>query len=526
MPQASPTGRVNRNDPCPCGSGKKYKKCCMGTATPGRRAKSQGPQRPAASTPPPAEVLRKAVEAAQAGHLDQAEKLYAHVLQVKPKDVTAAVGLAEIKSHKGRTGEAIELLEQVIAADDSHAAAHCILAHVLVAAGRIEEARRCANRAVKLAPDNEAAHRQIAECHFRMRRFDEALAAIDRALAIQSTPDGEILRATLLRHTGALDEARAYLERIIPQQSDSERVARALKEHGFVLDKLGEYDAAFESFERGGRERAKTAEAKKLGKTIQFEHIEQYGLEISPELVSKWTSESFDDGHPVPVFLVGFPRSGTTMTEQIMGAHPRIITADEKPLLSAVAHLMGRWFTEPSHAAMLKQLDRGDILKLRAAYWQAVEAEVGPLAPDTVFVNKMPLNIVEVGLINVVFPEARVIVALRDPRDCCLSAFMQQFGLNASMINFLWWERTADFYSRVMGLWLRLRDMITLDFIEIRYEDTVSDLEAQARRILEFLRLPWDEAVLSFHEKAKQRFISTPSFTAVSDRAQVESPGQ
>ena len=134
---------------------------------------------------------------------------------------------------------------------------------------------------------------------------------------------------------------------------------------------------------------------------------------------------------------------------------------------------------------------------------------------DRLLLDKLPLNLVETGLINVLFPDAKIIVALRDPRDVCLSCFMQGFDLNIGMVNFLWWERTVELYANVMDLWLHVREMLTLPFIEVRYEDTVRDLEGQARRMLDFLGLEWDDRVIRFYEAARKKAILTPSFAAV-----------
>jgi hypothetical protein len=166
----------------------------------------------------------------------------------------------------------------------------------------------------------------------------------------------------------------------------------------------------------------------------------------------------------------------------------------------------------------MRRLDSDRVRPLRDRYWKEVEAVLGPQVHAGTIVDKTPLNLIDIGLINAVFPEAKVIMILRDPRDVCLSCFMQLFGLNTAMINFLSWENTARFYDEVMDLWLHLRPMLTLQIIEVRYEDTVADLEGQARRILDRLGLRWDEGVLAFHEKAKDRYISTPSFAAVTEK--------
>ena len=293
-----------------------------------------------------------------------------------------------------------------------------------------------------------------------------------------------------------------------------------------MLDKLGEYDAAFEAFEKAGMESAATREAMAIDRSVSFNLVDAYKAVATPELLSKWTRETVDDGLPRPFFLVGFPRSGTTLTEQIMAAHPDVVTADEKAILRATKSEMSTWFSEENVPGMLAQLDRDDIGRIRSTYWKHAESIMHMSLADKTFVDKLPLNIVDMPLINVVFPDARIIVALRDPRDVCLSCFMQRFGLNTAMINFLAWEQTAAYYAKVMDLWLHMRDIVTLDFIEVRYEDTVEEFENQARRLLDFLGVAWDDCVLDFHEKARKRFVSTPSFNAVSERIHRRAAGR
>ncbi|MHC4967170.1 MAG: sulfotransferase family protein, partial [Planctomycetota bacterium] len=270
----------------------------------------------------------------------------------------------------------------------------------------------------------------------------------------------------------------------------------------------------------------KTPAAKRTDRDASMKLVDGYKAVATAELLSKWERESFDDDRPRPSFLVGFPRSGTTLTEQVMAAHPEVVTADEKPVLDPVTGQMAAWFSGDDIPGMLSQLDRNDIMRLRDAYWKQAEKVMEMELSDKVYVDKLPLNMIHLPLINVMFPEARIIVALRDPRDVCLSCFMQRFGLNPAMINFLWWERTAEFYAKVMDLWLELRDKVTLDYIEVRYEDTVDDFESQARRLIDFLGVEWDEGVLEFHRKARKKFISTPSFTAVSQKIYKRSAGR
>ena len=145
----------------------------------------------------------------------------------------------------------------------------------------------------------------------------------------------------------------------------------------------------------------------------------------------------------------------------------------------------------------------------------AVAAAVtGGLAGRRV-VDKLPLNLVDAGLISLLFPDARIIVALRDPRDAVLSCFMQDFRLNDAMAAFLGRASTAGLYHAVMSLWLHYRTVLALPWMEYRYEDLVADFEGTVRDLLSFVGEPWDPVVLRYREAIPGRAISTPSYAAV-----------
>ena len=132
-------------------------------------------------------------------------------------------------------------------------------------------------------------------------------------------------------------------------------------------------------------------------------------------------------------------------------------------------------------------------------------------------VDKNALNTIDLGVISVVFPEAKIVFALRDPRDICISCFMQAFSPAPATVNLLSWEGISRQYSAVMGYWLTLRDNIQPTFLELRYEATVANFEATYRQVFDFLGVAWHPEVVQFHKRTKGRYISTPSFSAVSD---------
>ena len=214
---------------------------------------------------------------------------------------------------------------------------------------------------------------------------------------------------------------------------------------------------------------------------------------------------------PSPVFFVGFPRSGTTLVERALAAHPDIVTTEERsPLTPAIRHLIGRGGT----AASLDGLAESRITEARALFWQQAETVAGPLG-GRFLVDKLPLNLVDLGYANLLFPEARVLVALRDPRDVCLSCFMQRFRLNNAMANFLDLRQTVLTYEAVMDLWLHYREILTLPYSEYRYEDLIEDFDGIVRQALDFIGVGWHEEVARYREKSLGRAINTPSYRHV-----------
>jgi Flp pilus assembly protein TadD len=507
MPATAPS----RNDPCPCGSGKKYKKCCLVKGSPDGQD--------ASDSRPMALVLQEAIAHHKAGRLDLAIRCYRQVVDRQPKDASALFYLGQALGQCHRRPEGIVFLRRAITANPRKSLYHANLAALLLKEGEADDSLRHAERAIELDPGDVVAHATAAGCHERMNRIDEAIAAIERALAIDpDDPDSILTLAGLLRRRERYEEARDHLVRFVSRALPPEYLHQAWKELAVVLDKLKDYDDAFDALVRGGAECARTHAAQRVDRDAARRRVADYRARLTPEMLARWPRQVIDDDLPAPGFLVGFPRSGTTMTEQVLAAHPNIVTADERPFVRQVKDAMSSMLgEETSVAAMLGRLELDQVRELRRLYWELAAKEMGPVVHTNTFVDKLPLHLIEVGLLSVLFPDARVIVALRDPRDVCLSCFTQRFGLNSAMINFLWWERTAEFYADVMGLWLHVRPWVAFEHIEVRYEDTVGDLERQARRILDHLGVPWRDDVLSFHEQARKKFISTPSYAAVTE---------
>lgn len=377
----------------------------------------------------------------------------------------------------------------------------------------------------------------LAETLERLSRLDEAEQAALEALALDpNDPATNYALAQIEHRTGRSEQAADRLARALRHKSVKPRTEVSIRmTFGTVLDALGRYDDAFEQFEKAN------AVWLTLPQTQAVEHngiftrlaayrawLESAAAESSgdaPGRLSGWPAARPEGSRPAPVFFVAFPRSGTTLTEQMLGAHPKVHALDELPLLAGVSQYaasMGR--TLP---AGLDAIDEDQRATLERVYWQGAK-QLGGFDPDgaqagMTLLDKLPLNLVQLPLVRRIFPDARVIVALRDPRDCVLSAFMQEFAPNEAMVQTADLGSCARMYAEVMGLWLGYRDALGLATIQTHYEDLVADPEAAMRRLVEFMGLAWDPMVL---EGGGRRVANTPSFRAVDKQVHARAKGR
>jgi Sulfotransferase family len=221
--------------------------------------------------------------------------------------------------------------------------------------------------------------------------------------------------------------------------------------------------------------------------------------------------------------MLGFPRSGTTLVQQILQSHPQIHTLDEvDPAMGALRdHFAG---TPARYPECLELLSDADWQELRGTYFRTVDA-LG-LPAHEVLVDKLPLNLVRVDYLARLFPGARLLVSVRDPRDVVLSNYFQDFVPNPAMLQFTDLQASARTYAAAMRLWLDRRTTLRLPWREQRYEALTVDLEGEAHAMLAFLGVEWDPAVLAHHARAGDQRISTPSRYDVSRPVYGEAVGR
>jgi tetratricopeptide (TPR) repeat protein len=374
---------------------------------------------------------------------------------------------------------------------------------------------------------------QLAELCERARRTDESKQLTDRALKMD--PDcllALLERARLERHAGHLEEAEKCLRSFL-SKADPDTRTRALYQLGAILDRQGRYDEAMAAFVEAKAPLQARAGSAFLQRKILNASLREMLSRLSTEVFQRW----FDLGRELQparrlALLSGHPRSGTTLLEQVLDAHPDIVSAEETDVFYEDVYApLAR--TQPPEAprpgrppqsemvirvelSTLENASTGLLRQLRENYFHSMELCVGQPIGGRLLVDKNPLLLMFLYGFQRVFPEARLVMALRDPRDVCLSCFMQDFSLRALRYTaFFNWKDTVEQYTEEMNIWRTVAPMLQGRYLEVRYEDMVDDLESVARSALDFLGVPWNAKVLHFDEHARQKQVRSSTYADV-----------
>ena len=440
----------------------------------------------------------------------------------RPDHIPTLMLLASNLQQLGHFAEAEAYYQRVLQLAAPSAELYFSLGHTQQSNKAYQDAVNSYMLAIELNPGRIDIQAKLADLLESINRTDEARVQAEAVLAHEpSQPIANLVLSRIERRTGNLTIVRDRLQALSLRTPPSEVDATILSELGKTQDRLGEYQAAFSAFTQANDIMASQPEVQ-LANPLQALQL----VASCRRWLDTFSSAPMQihDALSNPVFLVGFPRSGTTLTEQILASHTNVVTSDEQPVLHNMAVTIGAILgRDLEYPACLDKLTSEDVHLLRKYYWSQMVAVEGESILNSVFIDKMPLNIIHLGLIERIFPAAKIIVALRDPRDVCLSCFMQMFSVNESMVQFFSLKRAAAYYAAVMELWLGYREKLALSWIESRYEDIVADSGAATLRLNNFLGLDTTSSQAEFYKQAAKRAISTPSYldvsTPVYDRA-------
>lgn len=436
---------------------------------------------------------------------------HAHVLA--PEDIPVLNALGLIRERLGRTKEAFDAFDRAAALAPEFAPAQLNRGRLSEALGDFDAAQRGYEAALKLGQNT---HAEIAALAARRADWTKARVHAREALAIRpALVTAEHVLASAEIAEGDYGTAKGRLTRLLNQGSlqPLER-ANTFSLLGDALDGEGDYHEAFAAYESGNAVRrealaasARTPAVDTMG--IYLERLAGYFGSVAPEAYIPAGADAAGNevGPKHHVFLLGFARSGTTLVEEALAAHPDVATTQEKEALGeGVAHL----FLNNFGFERLMALKGGGLARYRRAYWQSL-ARFGVATNGACLVDKQPYNTIRLPLIMKLFPTAKILFAVRDPRDVVLSCFRRRFVVNDSNRPLLALESAARFYDGVMKLAEIYRERLLLQVTEVRHEDLVGDFDAATRRICSTIGIGWTGDMAKFAER--RRAIVTPSAT-------------
>ena len=455
---------------------------------------------------------------------------FSRVIEIQPENAYVKYLLARVYFKSGRPSPALKLCNEAIEINPNLEGPYIILGQEAAERSDYVRSVEYLEKAIQLKPSEPFAYREIISSLRELDRYEEALKYAEKFLRLQPIAVNYIPISRVLVELGRMVEATSYLEKALRIDStcgyvynelavikkfsldDNELIKKAEKallqslpalqrslihfSLGKIYNDLKEWDKAFEHYKQGNLVGKAGVEP-----TALYERTDDAKKAYSKKRLKQ--EDLFGSDSDVPVFIVGMPRSGTTLTEQIIASHPDAEGAGELSEIIKI-HAIVCGAGNLSSKELDKKLSKENLVKYAADYLQVLcKGREGAIR----IVDKMPDNFMFLGLIHMLFPKARIIHVARNPLDTCLSCYFQAFASVPETYDLDWLVKRYRFYRKTMSYWKRMLPEGAI--LDIKYEELIEDPELQSRRIIEFCELPWDDSCLDFHRK--KRAISTAS---------------
>ena len=485
----------------------------------------------------------------QLGKLDEAEASCRKAIALRPDFAEAHNNLGNTLTELGKADDAEASYRRAIALKPDYAEAHNNLGNTLKELGRLDEAEASCRKAIALKPDYAEAHNNLGNTLTELSKVDDAEASYRRAIALRPDYDETYYNLfELFDKTNAIDELLMFLDearsKINSKKADFlyyETLVLFRKEHYVEADALifgkaegdvhkvrkaayfklkgdlrhrsQDYDAAFLCYVNSNLAVKTSAEYRRLEAAADryFDLQGNVARELAQlSIGSPYTHRiSFEERQPT--FLVGFPRSGTTLLDTILRTHSKINVVEEQDMVTKMRLALGGL----ESVSAIEAIDENDSDVASDAYHEELARHTN-WPDESLLIDKLPLNLLQAPLINRIFPEAKFILAVRHPLDCILSCWMQTFKLNSAMANMVDLDRIVDFYCVAMDTYQLSQRRYGLNTHIVRYEDLVKNFEGEVTNILSFLDLEWEAELRDYRATALARGkINTPSRSQV-----------
>jgi len=438
--------------------------------------------------------------AAKSGRGEDAEVLLERAVEIAPDFVQALLDLGQLRKEEDRYGEALDCFDRVLALEPTHPQAHFLRAGTLARASFTHEAVDAYRRCLELRPTHLGARLGLGHVLKAVGDYEGSVASYDAC--IRQAPDfGETYWSLANLKTYRFDDATiAEMEKRTASgnvQSDVNFLFALAK----AYEDRGDYERAWDAYRRGNeKQRAEVAYDPVQTEVMNDRLVAAYDEEF---MATRRDAGNLD---AAPIFILGLPRSGSTLLEQILASHSQVEGTAELPYIGRLATSLNRnRSTGMNYPEAMRELAPANLCALGAEYLALASMHRRSGAPR--FIDKMPNNFPNAAFIAAILPNAKIVDARRHPLDACLSNYRQLFAKGQAFTYDL--TEIGEYYlqyQRMMDHWARVMPGRVLT---VQYEEVVADFEAQVRRLLDFCGLPFEEACLRFYES--ERPVRTPS---------------
>ena len=447
------------------------------------------------------------------GEYDKASKHIKEAIRINPKFSLAYNNLGMLKTNTGFLEEGKSNFLKAIELDPKNIMAFYNLANLYQKLNDIENSENFYIKAIGINPMFFEAYNNLMNMYERIGENTKLKDIINKSEKyFIDNSSIKLFKGKLLFKSKEYKDAINNLESIqfdlINKTKEISRCTTLAK----CYDQIGDYKKAYKFFNLANESNF-IINKDKIDKENAINIIKERIDFFENPIIKEWPIPNSNKMKKNPIFLIGFPRSGTTLLDTVLRSHPSIDVIEEKPTIDIfIKKLKEKTFSNLNN---LKFLEDNLLDEMRNVYYESLSKYVKK-DDKKICIDKMPLNIIHVGEIVRIFPKAKFILAIRHPCDTVLSCFMQSFVLNDSMANFLNLEDSSNMYNLTMTLWEKYLNVLKINYHTIKYEDVVSSFEVSIKKLLEFLELPWSENVTKFYETAEKRgIISTPSYDQV-----------
>jgi len=451
---------------------------------------------------------------------DEALDLFEKAVRKYPQNLVALLDASRAFGARFEITKAEALLDRLTKTADANPQVLHLAGQSYRMIFRPEKATQCFERVLAKTRDVPDAQFELAVLYERRHRLAEALALIEDCLRTDPEyREAELFKARLLRRMKDAAGADLLFRRLADDETAHPQLrAQAWTELAQGLDRIGDYDGAMSAILKAKALLAvDEAPIRQESEALQ-RHLRTLTEGLTSEHFQRWAATGNQFPRQKMAVLASFPRSGTTLLEQVLDSHPGLISSDEREAFGRDI-FPAMWRTPKTPLPTVEALDLIPVARLsaqRERYLAYMAAALNQPIGDRVHLDKNPtLTLLLPGMLRL-FPETRLLIALRDPRDVVVSCFMQYLPLNPNSVCYLSLERAAQRYAHDLSIWMKLRERIVSPWLEVRYEDCVANLEGEAKRALAFLDLNWDPKVLQYRERLKEKVVASPTYEAVS----------